>query len=285
MKCLLESPGNLTPKLEIALRIANTEYEYRAVLRDIGTRRYKNIIVDLEPSQAQIVLKMALQLGMINSTYHYVLTTMDIETINLDDFKYNRANITGMRLVKTDSPFYQTMLLNLNQYAHQHLFKKSTQSSSSEINNNNNYYYNSPVNSLEGSFRTFLTTKNALIFDAIYMMATVINEAEKTLNLREGHGVSCSEHRPFSHGSLLSTFVEKVAAQGLTGGIRFQDKQRKEFELDVLQLKETGLFKCGSWSNELGLNFTFYDEIYEEEANSLKKGVLRVVTLVVSWFD
>ncbi len=50
----------------------------------------------------------------------------------------------------------------------------------------------------------------------------------------------------------------------------------------MLQLKETGLYKCGTWSNELGLNFTFYDEIYEEEANSLKKGTLRVVTLVVS---
>jgi hypothetical protein len=73
-----------------------------------------------------------------------------------------------------------------------------------------------------------------------------------------------------------------VYANGLTGSISFQDKQRKEFELDVLQLKETGLFKCGSWSNEHGLNFTFYDEVYEEEANSLKKGTLRVVTLVVS---
>src|SRR4051812_16499873 len=104
------------PKLDIALRIANHEYEYRSVLRDIGSRRYKNIILDLEPREAQIVLKMALQLGMINSTYHYVLTTLDIETIDLSDFKYNRANITGMRLVKTDSPFYKSVLHNLNHF-------------------------------------------------------------------------------------------------------------------------------------------------------------------------
>jgi len=35
----------------------------------------------------------------------------------------------------------------------------------------------------------------------------------------------------------------QVSVNGLTGLISFKNKKRSEFSLDVLQLKETGLFK------------------------------------------
>jgi ionotropic glutamate receptor len=185
------------PKLDIALRIANNDYEYRAVLRDIGTRRYKNIILDLEPREAQIVLKMALQLGMINSTYHYVLTTLDIETIELDDFKYNRANITGLRLTKTETPFYRSVVLNLNQFM-------------TQPQQHARYLHNKPPGSYFDASKLFLKTKNALLFDAIFVLTAIVKEAEKTLNLNE-EGISCADNKPLTHGTMLSTFVEKVS--------------------------------------------------------------------------
>ena len=40
----------------------------------------------------------------------------DVETINLDDFKYNRANLTALRIIKSDSAFYKTIALNLTDY-------------------------------------------------------------------------------------------------------------------------------------------------------------------------
>lgn len=272
VRCLLESPGNLMPKLDIALRFAEHELEYRSILRDIGTRRFKNIILDLEPEEAQVMLKMALQLGMINSTYHYVLTTLDIETIDLDDFKYNRANITGLRLVKTESAFYKSLMLNISQFGAM---------SSSLMTGKRPLTTTHAADSAFDRHKVFLRTKNALMFDAVYLMSSVIREAERTLNLNEAK-LSCMERKSLVNGIMLSTHVEKASVSGLTGLISFQNKQRKEFELDVLQLKETGLFKCGAWSNEHGLNFTFYDEIYEEDGSTLKKGTLRVVTLVVS---
>lgn len=76
VRCLLGGPGQSIPKLDLTLKIANYEYEYRIILRDIAKRRFKNIILDLEPEEAQVVLKMALQLGMINSSYHYILTSL-----------------------------------------------------------------------------------------------------------------------------------------------------------------------------------------------------------------
>ena len=78
VKCLLTGPGNSMPKLDLALRIANHESEYRIILRDLAKRRITNIIVDLQPEETHMFLKMALQLGMINSTYNYILTTFVI---------------------------------------------------------------------------------------------------------------------------------------------------------------------------------------------------------------
>ena len=40
--------------------------------------------------------------------------------------------------------------------------------------------------------------------------------------------------------------MTKVTINGLTGYISFENKQRKDFEVDVLQLKETGLFKVSA---------------------------------------
>lgn len=109
------------------------------ILRDLSRRTIRNIVLDLEPEETQAVLKMALQLGMINSSYHFILTTLvnrrdfiffklyfslsneflhfkDIETMYLDDYKYNRANLTALRLVKTDSSFNKAISLNLTDY-------------------------------------------------------------------------------------------------------------------------------------------------------------------------
>jgi len=70
VRCLLGGPGHSTPKLDVTLKIANYEYEYRTILRDVSRRRFQNIILDLEPEEAQAVLKMALQLGMISTNIY-----------------------------------------------------------------------------------------------------------------------------------------------------------------------------------------------------------------------
>lgn len=116
INCLLTGPGRSIAKLDIAMRMANHRFEYRSILRDISSRTIKNIIIDLNPKETEAMLKMALQLGMINSTFNYILTSLDAETMNLDDFKYNRANITTFRLVKSESEFHRKITLNLTDY-------------------------------------------------------------------------------------------------------------------------------------------------------------------------
>ena len=53
-----------------------THYKDRSVLIDAIGRDIFNIVLDLTDTNTRTILKMALQMGMMNSNYHYVLTTL-----------------------------------------------------------------------------------------------------------------------------------------------------------------------------------------------------------------
>jgi hypothetical protein len=64
------------PKLDLTLKIANHRHEYRNILREIHKDKLVNIILDMNPNEAEAMLKIALQMGMINSSYHYIFTSL-----------------------------------------------------------------------------------------------------------------------------------------------------------------------------------------------------------------
>lgn len=176
--------------------------------------------------------------------------------MNLEDFKYNRANITAFRIVKVGSPFYETISRNLSDYY---------------------------ISNGKDKNKVLSSTRNALIFDSLFSLATVIKEAEKTVNFNDAN-VSCIKEKSLAYGRLMKGFLQDIAVNGLTGLITFRNNQRKEFELDALQLKESGVIKCGDWSPLNGLNFTFYDEVYQtlDKTGIIdpRKEAKRLITLV-----
>jgi len=72
---LLNDPG--INQTDILVR-QFTRYKDRSVLIDAIGRDIFHIILDLNDINTRTVLKMALQMGMINSNYHYILTTLVI---------------------------------------------------------------------------------------------------------------------------------------------------------------------------------------------------------------
>lgn len=70
---LLNDPG--VDQTDILVR-QFTHYKDRSVLTDAIGRDINNIILDLNDLNTRTVLKMALQMGMVNSDYHYILTTL-----------------------------------------------------------------------------------------------------------------------------------------------------------------------------------------------------------------
>jgi hypothetical protein len=70
---LLNDPG--INQTDILVRQFSHDRD-RSVLIDAIGRDIFNIILDLNDDHTQAILKMALQMGMINANYHYVLTTL-----------------------------------------------------------------------------------------------------------------------------------------------------------------------------------------------------------------
>lgn len=48
--------------------------------------------------------------------YHYLFTTFDLESFNLDDFKYNFVNITAFRLVDAEDVGVREILKDMDRY-------------------------------------------------------------------------------------------------------------------------------------------------------------------------
>ena len=83
------------------------------MLREIKSKEIYNIIVDTDREHIQLFFRNLLQLQMNNDKvsefcviqlnilfswqYHYTFTSFDVETLDLEDFKYNHVNITAFR--------------------------------------------------------------------------------------------------------------------------------------------------------------------------------------------
>ncbi|KAJ8924607.1 hypothetical protein NQ315_000757 [Exocentrus adspersus] len=107
---LVRSPHN--GDLEIHLRQADPE-SYRAVLKEIKSKEIHNIVIDTKPSNMQHFLKGILQLQMNDYKYHYLFTTFDIETFDLEDFKYNFVNMTAFRVVDIEDTSVKEVLRDM----------------------------------------------------------------------------------------------------------------------------------------------------------------------------
>ncbi|EFN66200.1 Glutamate receptor, ionotropic kainate 1 [Camponotus floridanus] len=80
------------------------------------SKEIQNLIVDTKPEHMHHFLRMILQLQMNDYKYHYLFTTFDIETFDLEDFKYNFVNITAFRLVDADDLGVRSILRDMERY-------------------------------------------------------------------------------------------------------------------------------------------------------------------------
>ncbi len=88
----------------------------------------------------------------------------------------------------------------------------------------------------------YFKSEYALLFDSVFALSHAIQEAEKHIDFN-GDIVSCDDNKSLRYGTALSKYMDRVTVNGLSGLIKFENRQRKEIDMDVLQLKEVGLVK------------------------------------------
>ncbi|XP_059097759.1 glutamate receptor ionotropic, kainate 2-like [Tigriopus californicus] len=224
---LVRSP----PSRNIELYIRQTvPRNYRAVLREIKKKGITNILVDTDPVNMKYFFRVILQLQMNNPNYHYSFTSFDVETFDLEDFKYNDVNITAFRIVDLDNPRVKEELFEMEAI--------------------------SPIGTAILNRSQSILTEPALIYDSVYVFAKGLEKA-----LTEGPELfmttlSCEEELPWNGGSTLLKYISSIETEGLTGPISFSDNKRSDYKLDLLKLREHKMVKVGEWNPRQGLNIT-----------------------------
>ncbi|CAH1132878.1 unnamed protein product [Ceutorhynchus assimilis] len=241
---LVRAPQN--KDLEIHLRQADPP-TYRSVLKEIKSKEIHNIVIDTKPSNMQLFLKGILQLQMNDYKYHYIFTTFDIETFDLEDFKYNFVNMTAFRVVDIDQLYAKEILRDMAKFqANQEL---------------------SPINN------TFIQAEAALMYDSVYVFAIGLQTLDQSHTLKLSN-VSCNKEQPWDGGLSLINYINAVEVKGLSGPIEFKEGKRIRFKLDLLKLKQHALVKVGEWYPGMGVNITDRNAFFDHGSMN--------VTLVVT---
>lgn len=84
--------------------------DYRVVLKELYQLKIKNLIVDVPRNRIQQVLSHAIAVNMLSEYHDYIFTCLDLETVDLQDFRYIGANISSFSLIDRYSSDYKDII-------------------------------------------------------------------------------------------------------------------------------------------------------------------------------
>eukprot|EP00094_Tigriopus_californicus_P003973 TCALIF_03827-PA protein Name:"Similar to GRIK2 Glutamate receptor ionotropic, kainate 2 (Macaca fascicularis)" AED:0.16 eAED:0.16 QI:0/0.7/0.45/1/0.8/0.81/11/0/556 len=283
---LLKSPTQ--SDVRIVVRQLPNDDDYRSLLKDVKKSGEIHIVLDCSTEKIQTVLKQAQQVGMLTAYHNYLITSLDLHMVNLEEFKYGGTNITAFRLLDPERE-------ELKQVVQDWIDGEMRYSRSKDTSN--------PFT--KGMNQSLLKTETALIYDAVHLFAQALHDLDHSQDINT-KPLSCDGSETWQHGNSLVNYMKlvrygnnyvpiqpwvmniwnisiclKVEMQGLTGKIKFdQHGLRTDFELEITELKKDGLVKVGTWTEKGGINFTRnYTESYSEIVESLQNKTLIITTL------
>lgn len=228
----------------------------RPLLKQIKNSAESRIVLDCSTEKIYEVLKQAQQIGMMSDYHSYLITSLDLHTVNLEPFKYGGTNITAFRLIDPDSSVVRETVKNWTLY---------------DAKNNRKQYY-------EYMNTSAISVETALTFDAVHLFAKALHDLDSSQQI-DIHPLSCENQDTWPHGYSLINYMKIVEMRGLTDIIRFDHQGfRSDFSLDIIELSTTGLRKCGTWNSTQGVNLT---RTYTEHEREIKE-ILANKTLIVS---
>lgn len=235
--------------------------DYRHVLKELMVLEQLHIIVDCSVDKVFRILKQAQQVGMMTSSHHYLLTSLDVDTLYLEDFSYSGTKINSLRLVDLSSP--EVLKVTDELRLHEMFVSQDIP----------------PERNLS------LTTETALVFDAVTLVAKSLHDldASQHINIKP---LNCEVENSWGSGHSLINYMKAVQMSGLSGVVGFNTSYgfRSYFDLDILELRSTRMVKIGNWSSHHAgqevKGLAISQKTPEETAKAKARLHLKVVTLM-----
>ncbi|ETE73487.1 Glutamate receptor, ionotropic kainate 1, partial [Ophiophagus hannah] len=227
---LIKAPSRYNIKIKIR-QFPSGNKDARPLLKEMKRGREFFVIFDCSHETAAEIMKQILSMGMMTEYYHYVFTTLDLFALDLEPYRYSGVNMTGFRLLNIDNTQVASVV---DKWSMERL--------------------QAPPKPETGLLDGMMTTESALMYDAVYMVAVASQRAfQMTVS-----SLQCHRHKPWRFGTRFMNLIKEGHWSGLTGRISFNktDGLRKDFDLDIISLKEEGMEKIGIWNSNRGLNMT-----------------------------
>ncbi|XP_042532793.1 glutamate receptor ionotropic, kainate 1 isoform X8 [Dipodomys spectabilis] len=227
---LIKAPSRYNIKIKIR-QLPSGNKDAKPLLKEMKKGREFYVIFDCSHETAAEILKQILFMGMMTEYYHYFFTTLDLFALDLELYRYSGVNMTGFRLLNIDNPHVSSIIEKWSMERLQ-----------------------APPRPETGLLDGMMTTEAALMYDAVYMVAIASHRASQlTVS-----SLQCHRHKPWRLGPRFMNLIKEARWDGLTGRITFNktDGLRKDFDLDIISLKEDGTEKIGIWNSNSGLNMT-----------------------------
>jgi len=237
-------------ELKITLRqLTPDTLDYRPLLKEIKKSEETRIVLDCDYEKITTILAQANELDLLTDYHNYLVTSLDVDKINLDQYVHHNVNITGFRLLDPDS-----------HAVHQYL-KKFPNGGEGKAN--------------------YLFTENALVHDAVRVYAKAINDLD-SLEEMELQPLSCDAGAAWDDGEKVLGYIKEVEYVGLTGEIKFDsDGFRTKFPLDLMEKVRNRLKKTAVWTEAGGVNYTLTaTEMIGQAVMKLQNKTLRIVTVM-----
>ncbi|TMS14003.1 Glutamate receptor ionotropic, kainate 1 [Larimichthys crocea] len=188
------------------------------------------ILFDCSYRMAAELLKQLSSMGMMTEYYHFFFTTLDLFALDLEPYRYSGVNMTGFRLLNVDDPGVAS---TMDRWAMERLQGPKQES---------------------GLMDGIMTTDAALMYDAVFMVAIASQRAtQMTVS-----SLQCHRHKPWRFGPRFMNLFREAQWDGLTGHIVLNktDGLRRDFDLDIISLKEDGTARIAVWNSYRGMNLT-----------------------------
>ncbi|XP_032486231.1 glutamate receptor ionotropic, kainate 1 isoform X6 [Phocoena sinus] len=214
---LIKAPSRYNIKIKIR-QLPSGNKDAKPLLKEMKKGKEFYVIFDCSLETAAEILKQILFMGMMTEYYHYFFTTLDLFALDLELYRYSGVNMTGFRLLNVDNPHVSSIIEKWSMERLQ-----------------------APPRPGTGLLDGMMTTEAALMYDAVYMVAIASHRASQlTVS-----SLQCHRHKPWRLGPRFMNLIKEAQWDGLTGHITFNktDGLRKDFDLDIISLKEEGTEK------------------------------------------
>ncbi|XP_050099710.1 glutamate receptor ionotropic, kainate 2-like isoform X2 [Anopheles aquasalis] len=243
----------------ITVRQIDDDPDYRPLLKDIQSSGESHIILEIRPERIVELLRQAKEVKMLEEYQSYIITSLDAHTMDFEELRYSRSNITALRLMDTKSFDIKNAVHDWEQgeARMKRLFRVSPE---------------------------HVQTESALYNDAVKIYATAIRELDATEEITPSR-LSCGSKnlRQWPFGLRIVNYMKVKTEHGITGPIIFDDYGRRtHFHLDIIELsKEEGFKKIATWDPTHGVNYTrSQGEVYSQIVESLQNKTFIVASRI-----